>query len=119
MGFFVKANSIICIPDKYTLPFSQPNYGATFVSKKTNTLPNLEVSLAEISQLVDKMEQGDLTLEQSLTYFERGITLVKHCQKILEEAEQKVQILIQHNNQEELSNYANNAEDAGDNADSQ
>ncbi|OGT41456.1 MAG: exodeoxyribonuclease VII small subunit [Gammaproteobacteria bacterium RIFCSPHIGHO2_12_FULL_37_34] len=75
------------------------------MTKRPNKLPTLEDSLAEVSQLVEKMEHGELTLEQSLTHFERGITLVKHCQKILEEAEQKVQILIQNNNQEELSIY--------------
>ena len=67
--------------------------------------PNLEASLTEISQLIDKMEHSELTLEQSLNHFERGIILVKHCQKILEQAEQKVQILLQNNNQEELRAY--------------
>lgn len=69
------------------------------------TLPNLENSLDEISKLVEKMEHGELTLEQSLSHFERGIHLVKHCQKILQDAEQKVQILMQHNQQETLVNY--------------
>lgn len=58
------------------------------------------------------MENGELTLEQSLTHFERGITLIKHCQKILSEAEQKVQMLIQQNQQETLTSYGE--EDAGD-----
>jgi len=77
----------------------------THVTKKLSKLPNLEESLTEISQLIDNMEHSEQTLEQSLNHFERGITLVKHCQKILEEAEQKVQILIQNNNQEELTAY--------------
>lgn len=71
----------------------------------SQTLPPLEGSLTEITQLIDKMEQGELTLEQSLAQFERGITLVKHCQKILQEAEQKVQLLIQQNQQETLTPY--------------
>lgn len=75
------------------------------MTKKAAKLPHLEESLTEITQLIEKMEHGDLTLEQSLEQFERGITLVKHCQKILEEAEQKVQILIQQNNQEVLTVY--------------
>jgi len=70
--------------------------------KKTEKLPTLESSLAEISELIEKMEQSDQTLEQSLTHFERGITLIKHCQKILGEAEQKVQILMQSNQDEKL-----------------
>lgn len=77
---------------------------------KPNTLPSLEESLTEITNLIDKMEHGDQTLEQSLTHFERGITLVKHCQKVLQEAEQKVQILIQTNNQETLTPYDDEAD---------
>lgn len=73
------------------------------MNKEPKTAPQLEESLAEISQLIDKMEHGELTLEQSLEHFERGIMLVRHCQKMLEEAEQKVQILIQNNQQEELT----------------
>jgi len=46
-------------------------------------LPNLEDSLAEITQLIEKMEHQELTLEQSLHQFERGISLIKNCQKIL------------------------------------
>jgi exodeoxyribonuclease VII small subunit len=75
------------------------------VTKKTTKLPDLEQSLAEITQLIEKMEQGELTLDQSLGHFERGITLVKHCQKILEDAEQKVQVLIQNNKQATLTDY--------------
>ena len=75
------------------------------MSKKPDKLPSLEDSLAEITQLIDKMEHGDQTLEQSLAHFERGIHLVKHCQDVLEKAEQKVQILIQKNNQDVLTTY--------------
>lgn len=77
------------------------------MTTKPNASPSLEESLTEISQLIDTMEHKELTLEQSLNQFERGITLIKHSQKILQEAEQKVQILIQQNNQEVLSTYGN------------
>lgn len=80
---------------------------------KASELPNLEASLAEITDLVDKMEKTDLTLEQSLAHFERGVSLVKHCQKILATAEQKVQILLQTNGQEKVEPYqGEDAEDA-------
>lgn len=75
------------------------------MTNKSTTLPKLEASLTEISQLIDQMEHTELTLEQSLAHFERGIFLVKHCQKILAEAEQKVQILIQDNQDEKLITY--------------
>lgn len=76
------------------------------MAKQPNKLPNLEESLTEVSDLIDKMEHGELSLEQSLTHFERGITLIKHCQKTLQAAEQKVQILLQQNGQEELTTYS-------------
>jgi exodeoxyribonuclease VII small subunit len=82
------------------------------VTKSQETPPNLEASLAEITQLIEKMEQGDLTLEQSLTHFERGITLIKQAQKILVEAEQKVQILLQNQSTEELGPYSEKNNDA-------
>lgn len=72
------------------------------MANKSEKLPKLEESLNEINKLIDKMEHSELTLEQSLTNFERGITLVKHCQKILAEAEQKVQILVQSNGEQAL-----------------
>jgi exodeoxyribonuclease VII small subunit len=86
------------------------------MSTKTTKLPSLEESLTEIAQLVDKMEHGELTLEQSLSNFERGITLVKHCQKVLSEAEQKVQLLVQQNGQETLSTYPTDSEGSSDDA---
>lgn len=82
-------------------------------------LPSLEQSLAEIDQLIDKMEKNELTIEQSLNNFERGIKLIKHCQKILTEAEQKVQILIHTNDQDQLLPYKqeeNKNEGQGENA---
>jgi exodeoxyribonuclease VII small subunit len=88
------------------------------VTKKAAKLPDLEQSLTEITQLIEKMEQGELTLDQSLGHFERGITLVKHCQKILEDAEQKVQLLIQNNKSATLVDFdneeGNSDEDSGD-----
>jgi len=64
------------------------------VPKKTNSI-NFEKTLAELEQLVEKMEEGDLSLEESMKYFERGILLTKTCQQALSEAEQKVSILLE------------------------
>jgi exodeoxyribonuclease VII small subunit len=55
--------------------------------------PGFEEQLAELEALVDTLEQGDLTLEQSLAAFERGVLLTRACQKALDAAEQKVRIL--------------------------
>lgn len=56
---------------------------------------HFEKALAELETLVEKMEQGDLSLEESLKQFERGVTLTRSCQQALDEAEQKVQILLE------------------------
>ncbi len=87
------------------------------MTKNTDKLPSLEEAFTEITSLIDKMEHSSLTLEESLTQFERGITLIKHCQKILDKAEQKVQILLQQNQQEELTPY-NQGLEQDDNKDS-
>ena len=63
--------------------------------KKTTAL--FEDSLTELEQLVSQLEQGDISLEESLKSFERGVTLTRVCQKALQEAEQKVQVLIEKN----------------------
>jgi exodeoxyribonuclease VII small subunit len=55
---------------------------------------NFESSLEELEALVARMEQGELSLEDSLKAFERGIELTRGCQQALQAAEQKVEILI-------------------------
>ena len=54
---------------------------------------SFEDALAELESLVETLERGELSLEDSLESFERGVTLTKTCQKALKEAEQKVRIL--------------------------
>lgn len=51
-------------------------------------------TLAELEQLVGAMERGDLSLEESLTAFEKGVRLTREAQAALTQAEQKVQILL-------------------------
>ncbi|KXJ44468.1 MAG: exodeoxyribonuclease VII small subunit [Cycloclasticus sp.] len=55
---------------------------------------DLESSLQSLEELVERMESGGLSLEDSLKEFESGIKLVQSCQKSLTEAEQKVEILL-------------------------
>ncbi len=66
---------------------------------KQNPPIAFEPALKELEGLVEKMEKGETTLEQSLSDFERGIELVRLCQSALENAEQKVQILLEKNKQ--------------------
>ncbi len=63
-------------------------------AKRTDT-NSFEEALSELETLVENMEQGELSLEQSLKSFERGIALTRSCQQALKTAEQKVEILSQ------------------------
>ena len=65
------------------------------MAKKTRKSANFESAVAELEALVEEMEQGEISLEESLKKFERGIELTRTCQKALQDAEQKVQILIE------------------------
>ena len=61
--------------------------------KKDDTPIDFESTLEEPEALVQRLEQGDLNLEQSLKDFERGIQLTRSAQQALKAAEQKVQML--------------------------
>ena len=54
---------------------------------------NFEAALAELEQLVEQMETGELSLEASLQAFERGVVLTRECQKALKDAELRVAAL--------------------------
>jgi exodeoxyribonuclease VII small subunit len=57
--------------------------------------PDFERALADLEATVEKLEHGELTLEESLREFERGVALARDCQAALQQAEQKVEILLQ------------------------
>ncbi len=61
--------------------------------------------MEELEKLVEQMERGDISLEESLKSFERGIKLTRTCQQALQEAEQKVQILLEKNGQQTLEPF--------------
>ncbi len=56
--------------------------------------PSFETSLHRLEQIVKKLEAGDLPLDEAMKLFEEGIGLSQQCQKQLEEAENKVEILL-------------------------
>jgi exodeoxyribonuclease VII small subunit len=62
-------------------------------TKKTDF--NFEASLAKLEKLVKRMEEGDMSLEESLKAFEEGVQLTRLCQETLGSAQQKVQMLMQ------------------------
>ncbi|MCK0165554.1 exodeoxyribonuclease VII small subunit [Marinobacter sp. S6332] len=59
------------------------------------SIADFEKSLDELETLVRNLEQGELSLEQSLTAFERGVKLTRTCQQALKSAEQRVEQLVQ------------------------
>ena len=63
-------------------------------SAKTLPVADFEHSLDELEQLVAKMEGGELSLDESLASFERGIGLYRQCQQSLEKAELRVRLLL-------------------------
>lgn len=81
-------------------------------ARKTKSPPTLdfEKSLLELEHLVTEMERGELTLEESLKQFERGITLTRTCQEALTEAQQKVEILTKTNGQTRLQAFNNSGD---------
>ena len=66
---------------------------------------HFEQSLAELESLVERMESGEMSLEDSLKAFEQGIKYTRDCQNALAKAEQKVQLLLQKNGQMEAQPF--------------
>ena len=83
-----------------------PSSEADTAEQDNNDKFNFEASLNELEKLVDALETGDLSLEQSLQDFERGINLTRACQSALTEAQQKVQILLEKNGQSSLEDFS-------------
>lgn len=87
----------------------QPDSHSLIVTSKKSTaeaappVPDFEASLAELEAIVDKLEQGDLSLDDSLKQFERGVQLTRVCQKALRQAEQKVEILLRKSGQRQTA----------------
>jgi len=61
---------------------------------RNSKAPEFEQALAELEGLVERLEQGDLPLDEALKHFERGVALTRHCQACLQAAHQKVEILL-------------------------
>ncbi|WP_145012966.1 exodeoxyribonuclease VII small subunit [Pseudomonas oryzihabitans] len=74
--------------------------------------PDFEQSLAELQTLVERLESGELSLEDSLGAFEQGIRLTRECQGALAQAEQKVQILLEKDGELSAAPFAPLGDDA-------
>ncbi len=74
---------------------------------------DFEAALGELENLVERMEKGELSLEESLQDFERGIELARKCQTALQEAEQRVQLLAGENGDDGLVSFADDSRPDG------
>lgn len=75
--------------------------------------PDFERSLSELESLVERLERGDLPLEDALKTFERGVELTRHCQNSLKAAQQKVEILLKRGGQSGIESFTAPDEGAG------
>lgn len=72
--------------------------------KKIENL-SFEESLSELESIIQNLEQGDVNLEDAMALFERGLNLSQTSQTKLKDAEQKIQILMNKNGQQQLENF--------------
>lgn len=64
------------------------------MASKREVETDFETTLSELELIVQQMETGELSLEQSLQHFEKGVMLTRVCQSVLSQAEQRVRILL-------------------------
>jgi len=74
---------------------------------------DFETAMRDLEALVERLEHGDLPLEESLAAFERGVTLTRSCQTALKEAEQKVEILLKKAGEPRVEDFTSDDPDAG------
>jgi exodeoxyribonuclease VII small subunit len=65
------------------------------MTEEKQKLPDFEKSLAELETLVEQLESGELSLDDSLKQFKRGVELTRHCQGVLDKAQQTVTQLME------------------------
>jgi len=78
---------------------------------KKSTLPDFESALNELEKIIEKMESGNQSLEDSLKSFQRGIELTRTCQQGLREAEQRVEKLLAENGDVRIEPFDTEAEE--------
>jgi exodeoxyribonuclease VII small subunit len=76
------------------------------VPTSSNQTPEFESALRELETLVERLEHGDLPLDEALKAFERGVALTRHCQACLQAAQQKVDVLLKRGGEAQLVPFA-------------
>ena len=67
---------------------------------------NFETKLKELEEIAKDLEKGDLSLEDSVKKFEKGIKISKECNKLLEDAEKRITILLNNDGEIEEKDFA-------------
>jgi exodeoxyribonuclease VII small subunit len=75
------------------------------MNKKTEPLPNFEETLAELEKLIANLEEGELSLDESLSGFKHGIELTRRCQAALDNAQQTVELLTKNQDEDSLKPF--------------
>jgi exodeoxyribonuclease VII small subunit len=79
---------------RYVSSFSLPSPRLPRMADKPKAEPkNFEAAMAELESIVERMEDGQLPLEESLSAYQRGFLLLKYCEKVLGDAQQRIRIL--------------------------
>jgi exodeoxyribonuclease VII small subunit len=86
---------------------------ATPPKSSKEAAPDFETAMRDLEALVERLEQGDLPLEESLAAFERGVMLTRACQSALKEAEQKVEILLKKAGEPAIEDFTPDESKAG------
>jgi exodeoxyribonuclease VII small subunit len=81
------------------------------LARDTKT-PDFEQALAELEGLVERLERGDLPLDEALKAFERGVALTRQCQTSLQAAQQKVEILLKRSGQAQIEPFEESTDEA-------
>ncbi|KES18581.1 exodeoxyribonuclease VII small subunit [Gilliamella apicola] len=76
------------------------------MTKKQDKETSFEETIKQLEAIVTQLENGDLPLDEALNEFEKGIKLARSGQKQLNEAEQRIQILLSENSDAQLSEFA-------------
>jgi exodeoxyribonuclease VII small subunit len=80
-------------------------------SIEAEPVPDFEASLEELEAVVERLERGDLQLEDALRSFERGVALTRQCQTSLSAAQQKVEILLRQGGETTTRDFSVAADD--------
>jgi exodeoxyribonuclease VII small subunit len=78
------------------------------MNEKSKQKSGFEQALSDLEKLVEQLESGDLSLDESLKQFKRGVELTRHCQGILEQAQQTVEQLIVANDESSAVPFESN-----------